>query len=390
MPQRPGLASRYWVVPVLAVFTACTEVPTTVTDAESAALAKGGGGGGGGGGKVEINSTDPAGATQDTTLDVTVFGSGFESTDVANFLLDRKATPNIQTNSTTFVSSTELIANITIGIDADTSLYDVEVASSGGRRRGIGTQLFQVKAKNGKGPSEPIAMRVTFPAMVREGGPENPLLGDGQLPEYDHAICGVRALLGDEGDGQVGMNFQAFDNALSFGKKKLRDAQQACDEMFPDLTVVLPRTYTLVFARDLVIHDSTQALGQHGGDTLSTGDPLLTFGDLIDSLMVVDDPGDGITAKRFAVHEIVPMADTSFGRGSFTISYCDPALRFRPGFHPHSNKLEVEKVGEVFHVRSEAGLENVAWCRHVRSDGTIQEFYVHFDVAWDMVPLGTS
>ena len=246
----------------------------------------------------------------------------------------------------------------------------------------------------GGGPKpDPIPMQVTFPDSVRVGGPENPLLGDGQLPEYDHAICGVRALLGDEGDGQVGMNFQAFDNALSFGKKKLRDAQQACDEMFQS-TVELPRTYTLVFARDLVIHDSTQALGQHGGDTLSTGDPLLTFGDLIDSLMVVDDPGDGITAKRFAVHEIVPMADSSSGRGSFTISYCEPALRFRPGFHPHSNKLEVEKVGEgegvVFHVRSQAGPKNVAWCRHVRSDGTIQEFYVHFDVAWDMVPLGTS
>ncbi len=74
------------------------------------------------------------------------------------------------------------------------------------------------KGGGGK-PADPIPMQVTFPATVREGGPENQLLGDGQLPTYDHAICGVRAVLGDEGDGQVGMNFQAFDNVLSFGKK---------------------------------------------------------------------------------------------------------------------------------------------------------------------------
>ena len=234
----------------------------------------------------------------------------------------------------------------------------------------------------GGGPKpDPIPMRVTFPPTVGAGGPENPLLGDGQLPEYDHAICGVRALLGDEGDGQVGMNFQAFDNALSFGKKKLRDAQKACDEMFQS-TVELPRTYRLFLARDLVIHVSVQVTG-HMED-------MLTLGDLIDMDLVDAPPDTGITAKRFAVHEIDPMADSSSGRGSFTISYCEPALRFRPGFHPHSNKLEVKKEGEVFHVRSHAYPENVAWCRHVRSDGTIQEFYVHFDVAWDMVPLGTS
>jgi uncharacterized membrane protein len=49
----------------------------------------------------------------------------------------------VRTNSTTFVSSKELRANITIDADAPTELYDVIVRTSGGKR-GIGIEKFAV------------------------------------------------------------------------------------------------------------------------------------------------------------------------------------------------------------------------------------------------------
>jgi uncharacterized membrane protein len=50
------------------------------------------------------------------------------------------------TNSTQFVSSTELVANITIAPDAPLASYDVIVTTSSGKG-GIGTELFVVTAK---------------------------------------------------------------------------------------------------------------------------------------------------------------------------------------------------------------------------------------------------
>lgn len=106
----------------------------------------------GGGGPIQVDATDPTEAPQDTTLEVSILGSGFERGSEARFLLGGAPTANVVTNRTRFVSDTELAAEITIAIDADVALYDVEVSSSGGRRRGIGTELFSVLQKT-NGPT---------------------------------------------------------------------------------------------------------------------------------------------------------------------------------------------------------------------------------------------
>ena len=93
-----------------------------------------------------VTSTTPARAPRNSTLDVTIAGSGFEPGSRAVWALKRDttfATTRIKTNSTTFVSSSELTANITIGDDAPLEQFDVQVVTLGGRK-GIGIELFAV------------------------------------------------------------------------------------------------------------------------------------------------------------------------------------------------------------------------------------------------------
>ena len=93
-----------------------------------------------------VTSTTPSTAGRDTTLDVTVAGSGFEAGSRAIWALDGDTTfarTKVKTNSTTYVSNKQLIANITISLDATIDLYDVQVVTLSGRK-GIGIELFAV------------------------------------------------------------------------------------------------------------------------------------------------------------------------------------------------------------------------------------------------------
>ena len=67
-----------------------------------------------GGGGPTVKSTDPDSATVDTMLNVRVLGSGYDQGSRANWAFKGIVSDKIVTNSTQFVSSTELIANITI------------------------------------------------------------------------------------------------------------------------------------------------------------------------------------------------------------------------------------------------------------------------------------
>jgi probable HAF family extracellular repeat protein len=92
-----------------------------------------------------ITSTDPMAAPQDTTLDVRVLGSGFDLGSKAEFALDGVVGPKVRTNRTTYRNPKELVANITIAIDAVPDRYDVIVTTSKGKK-GIGTERFAVLA----------------------------------------------------------------------------------------------------------------------------------------------------------------------------------------------------------------------------------------------------
>jgi dipeptidyl aminopeptidase/acylaminoacyl peptidase len=105
---------------------------------------------------VTVKATDPDTGSQGTTLDVAVIGSGFDRGSQAQWAQSGVPSPQVTTNSTRFVNSKKLIANITIAPDADTGLYDVIVTASTGNK-GIGTELFEVRSKGRpQPPADPV------------------------------------------------------------------------------------------------------------------------------------------------------------------------------------------------------------------------------------------
>jgi probable HAF family extracellular repeat protein len=96
-----------------------------------------------------VTSTDPDTGFRNTTIDVRVFGSGFDQGSKAVWALDGDtafAKTHIKTNTTSFVSSKELRANITIDSDAPFDSFDVIVLTTNGKK-GIGIELFVVTYK---------------------------------------------------------------------------------------------------------------------------------------------------------------------------------------------------------------------------------------------------
>src|SRR5512146_242624 len=120
-----------------AIATSCTrdgvDAPPSVSPGKSAPLAARAST------TLAVTSTNPSFGDQGTTVDVHVFGSGFTSGAKATWLLHGVADDHVHTNSTTFVSSSELVANITIAGDATLDFWDVQVSLSSGKN-GVGSE----------------------------------------------------------------------------------------------------------------------------------------------------------------------------------------------------------------------------------------------------------
>lgn len=137
-----------WGLTILALgVVACSDADPVVPDDLTVEAAKRGGGGF----PVKVKETDPPDAEQDTTLDVRVLGSGFDDGATVTLLLAGQAKPGeVRTNHTTFVGDGELIANVTIDLEATIGLWDVEVMTIRGKK-GIGIEMFEVKEKTPPG-----------------------------------------------------------------------------------------------------------------------------------------------------------------------------------------------------------------------------------------------
>ncbi|MDX1493330.1 MAG: hypothetical protein R3253_04670 [Longimicrobiales bacterium] len=124
----------------LTLLAACTS-PTDAPSVDAAVqMAKGGGGGG-----PDVTGAVPSeGAQGSVNLQVRITGSGFDNQSNAVWLRNGEPAPDVQTNSTSYVSSSELIADITIDAAAVTALYDIEVTNRRGKK-GVGVELFSVK-----------------------------------------------------------------------------------------------------------------------------------------------------------------------------------------------------------------------------------------------------
>jgi len=134
MKSRRSLLSRAAGPALIALATlgSCREAEKELTAPPvSAARAPANGG-------PTVTSVVPDSSPPGVTLDITVNGSGFAQGSAVT--LERQGAPaaKITTNSTTFVTTKKLIANITIAADADSGKYDVAVTTS--ERKGVGIE----------------------------------------------------------------------------------------------------------------------------------------------------------------------------------------------------------------------------------------------------------
>ena len=100
-------------------------------------------------------------------LNVKVTGKGFKNGAKAKwFVTGTTDTGGVTVNSTTFVSSSEVTANITVADTASIATFDIQVTNSDGRG-GKGTELFKVTAKvnANAGTSALVPLRVTVEPM---------------------------------------------------------------------------------------------------------------------------------------------------------------------------------------------------------------------------------
>jgi uncharacterized delta-60 repeat protein len=110
-------------------------------------------------GQVQVSTADPMSAEQGTiNLNVKVTGKGFKNGAKAKwFVTGTTDTGGVTVNSTTFVSSSELTANITVSDAATIANFDIQVTNSDGRG-GKGTELFAVTPRgNAKTICPPMA-----------------------------------------------------------------------------------------------------------------------------------------------------------------------------------------------------------------------------------------
>ena len=90
-----------------------------------------------------VSSVVPDAIPRGTTLNVTVNGSGFDKGASVKVMLGGVTDPRVRVNSTKYVKSTQLVANVTADADAVADLYDVVVVTTSGKT-GIGTESLEI------------------------------------------------------------------------------------------------------------------------------------------------------------------------------------------------------------------------------------------------------
>lgn len=98
--------------------------------------------------QIQVDSANPGAAPQGTVnLDVVINGNGFKKGAIAQWFVTGTTNPGgVTVNSTTFKGSTQIIANITVALDALISGFDI-VVTNADRRTGKGTDKFAVTQK---------------------------------------------------------------------------------------------------------------------------------------------------------------------------------------------------------------------------------------------------
>ena len=130
-----------------------------------------------------VTAAEPNVATQNTTLDVRVFGSGFDNGSAVSFAIRGVPSTKVVATTTSFVSSTELVAKVSVAADADTVSYDVVVLTSTGKK-GIGSEMFLISGDPTSAWFVPLP--TSSYALVSDDKYQN-----GGYSMYEDRVCGV-------------------------------------------------------------------------------------------------------------------------------------------------------------------------------------------------------
>jgi hypothetical protein len=172
-------------VPLLV--TACeTREPTQPSAAASSAASFGKTGGTGT--SVSVTSVNPDSGALSMTLDVSVNGNGFSNGMAAVWQFAGVADPSqIKTNSTRYVSTKQLVANITISGTATSGQWDVAVYS--GTKTGVGSEVGVLK--KGFQVTDPTPTWIYPLDDAGLGVRSDHLYSDGSNSVYADGVCNV-------------------------------------------------------------------------------------------------------------------------------------------------------------------------------------------------------
>ena len=136
---------RFAAVAAVALLSACTrDLPTSASDLSVRDGKNTAGGGTSGTTGPVVSSASPNLSKRDTTINVRILGSGFDRTMTAKWGIAGVATSDVIVNSTRYVSTSELVANVTVTGNAELTKYDIIVTSTKTGKPGIGTEKFEV------------------------------------------------------------------------------------------------------------------------------------------------------------------------------------------------------------------------------------------------------
>jgi hypothetical protein len=149
---------------------------------------------------MSVTAALPDSATQDTTLDVVVNGSGFVAGTTATWALSGLAdSTQVRTNSTRYVNSRQLVANITIAAEATVGNWDVVVAATG-KKGGIGSELFIVKQRGNVSPTPTDTWKLPLDDAGLSFRSDRQY-SDGTYSVYTSGICNVGGAIFDGSSG---------------------------------------------------------------------------------------------------------------------------------------------------------------------------------------------
>jgi hypothetical protein len=153
--------------------------------------------------QVTVTAANPSTAAPGTVnLNVTISGSGFKRGAKTQFFLSGTTNPgDVVVNSTTFTSSSQVVATINVSSTATDASYDIQVQNANGSS-GKGTELFGVNSTSQNTSQVPL-VRAAFRDVSTDRLRSDGVVLPGSCLGYDYADANDPCQPGYHGSSQI-------------------------------------------------------------------------------------------------------------------------------------------------------------------------------------------